>query len=221
MSSSLSVMSKRLVSLGLLRQAGAESFNAVETFGDVLHRTGVAQSHMSVGTERDTGDAGDFLLVEKFIAEVSAAETEARNVREYIERAQWFDTGDAGNLSEPVVHVFATAVKRFDHFADKALVAFQASECAFLRKAGGVGGRVRLNGINRGGDADRCGDVTKAPAGHRVGFAKSVDGDGEIVDFFAQASDARGNRAVIGNFLVDFVGEYEDFFFDGDFGQRE
>ena len=221
MSSSLSVMSKRLVSLGLLRQAGAESFNAVETFGDVLHRTGVAQSHMSVGTERDTGDAGDFLLVEKFIAEVSAAETEARNVREYIERAQWFDTGDAGNLSEPVVHVFATAVKRFDHFADETLVAFQAGERAFLGEAGRIRGRVRLNGINRDGDADRCGDIPAAPAGHRLGFAESVDGDGEIVDFLAQAGETCGNRAIIGNFLVDFVGEHEDFFFNGDFGERE
>ena len=84
--------------LGLRFQGFAEGFDAVETFGDVFHRTGVAQPHVGVGAERDAGDAGDLLLFEQFGAETLRAETEVGNVRQHVKRAHGFDAGDAARL---------------------------------------------------------------------------------------------------------------------------
>ena len=62
-------------------------------------------------------------------------------------------------------------------------------------------------------------DVTEAPSGHSVRFAKTVHREGEVVEFLAKGCDRGVFHSIIDKLFVDFVGEDEDFLFEGNFGQ--
>ena len=64
------------------------------------------------------------------------------------------------------------------------------------------------------------GEVAQTPAGHRIGFAKPVHRNREVVGLGSQRSDADVFGAIISELFVDLVREDEDIFLGGDFGDR-
>ena len=113
----------------------------------------------------------------------------------------------------------AAHVELITHVADDLLVHLQCGKCTILSKAGRIAGGVALNGVDGFGDLLRRGSVAQTPAGHRIGLGEAVDGDGVIVDILAQGSDADVLIAAIDQLLIDFVGQDDDAFTDGDVGQ--
>src|SRR6266404_4533277 len=194
---------------GLPLQALAKSFDAVETLLDVLHRTGVAEAHVRIAAESDAGNCRDFLFIQQLRTESGRVEAELGDIRQHIERAHRFHAGDTRNLREPIVHVCATFGERRDHLPDERLVALQSRKRAFLRKTGRVRSRMRLNGVDCGGDVLRCGDVAETPAGHPVRLADAIDGDCQVVNRASQGREADKLGAVIDDLLVNFVRQHE------------
>ena len=146
-------------------------------------------------------------------------EAERADVREDIESTLRTNGADALNLGEALEHVLAADVEFLAHVGYALLVAGEGGKRTVLGERAGVRGHVALHGIDRAGDRLGSGEVAEAPTGHGVGFAESVDGDGEVVGFGGDRGDAHMLGAVVGEFLVDFIGEDVDVLLGGDFGE--
>ncbi len=64
---------------------------------------------------------------------------------------------------------------------------------------------MALDRIDRFRDRFRRRQITKTPAGHRVGLAETVHRDREIVSFLGKRRDTHVLRIVVNEFLVNFV----------------
>ena len=71
----------------------------------------------------------------------------------------------------------------------------------------------RINGFSH---CFRRRQITEPPTCHGVGFAESVDGDGEVVRFFRQRRDADMFEVVVNEFLVNLVGQNVNVFLGRD-----
>ncbi len=89
-----------------------------------------------------------------------------------------------------------------------------------MRERGWIRRRVALDGIDRLRHSFRRGEITEPPPGHRVGFAESVDGDGQIVRFFRKRRDADVLGVVVNELFVNFVRQNVNVLAAGDFDNR-
>ena len=96
------------------------------------------------------------------------------------------------------------------------LVALERGERTFLGERARVRRAVALDVVDGFRDRFRRGQITEAPARHRVGFAETVDRDGEVVGFLRKRRDADVFRVVVNKLLVNFVGQNVDVFFGRD-----
>ena len=79
---------------------------------------------------------------------------------------------------------------------------------------------MALNGIDRFGHCFRRGQIPKTPTRHRVGFAKAVDRDCQIVRFLGKRRDAHVLCIVINELLVNFVGQNVNVLLSGNINNR-
>ena len=79
---------------------------------------------------------------------------------------------------------------------------------------------MALQRVDDFGDGLGRAEVTETPTSHGVGFAESVDRDGEVVGFFGERGHADVRGIIIDELLVDLVGKDENVLGECDFDQR-
>ena len=124
----------------------------VEALFDVTHAGGVADAEIVVSAESDTGNCGDFFLVEKAAAEFRGFEAEFGNVRKQVKGAFGIDARNAGHFVEPCVGISTTLGILGKPGRKMILGAVEGRDPSFLSKGGRVAGAVALNGIDGFGD---------------------------------------------------------------------
>ncbi len=83
-----------------------------------------------------------------------------------------------------------------------------------------MGGGVALDGVDRFGEVGGGGHIAETPTGHRVGFAETVNGEGEVVNLLAEGGQGGVFRIVVDQLFVDLVRKDVDLLVQGDLGER-
>ena len=206
-----------------------KGFDGIDPADEGIHGGGEAESDVARCPEGVAADECDVCAFEECGAEVGGIldrgtatkwfSEVAADIKEDVEGAAWFSEGESGDGAESVADVVSAANEFAAHFGDAVLGAIESGECGVLGDAAGVGGLLTLEAVDSGADVFGGKRPADTPAGHGVGFADAVDDDGAFADFFAEGCE--GAECVTGEdeFFVDFVGEDDDVFFDGDIGE--
>ena len=173
-----------------------------------------------VVAEGDARNDGDVMLAEQAVGEVRRAEAELADVHEHVEGALRLDHATRARCAPSRCTMYCRRMSNSSRMSLTALlVALERGERALLREGARVRGAVALDRVDRLRDRLRRAEIAETPAGHRVGFREAVDRDGEIVGA-GQRGDADVLRAVVGELLVDLVGEDQDFLVARDLDDR-
>ena len=99
--------------------------------------------------------------------------------------------------------------------SDEVFASFECSNGAILSEGCRVGGGVALNLGHGLGNRFWSGGIADTPTRHGIGLGETVNGDGEIIQVFAEGCDAGVLGVAIDKVLVNFIGEDDDVLIKG------
>jgi hypothetical protein len=127
---------------------------------------------------------------------------------EHVERAFGLVASDAFSLVQHIHHQIAASFVHHDHFGNRVFRPVEGGHSGGLGDGGGVGGGLALQFVHCLDKLYRRTAETDAPAGHGIGFGAAVHGDGTAAQGRLDLDDGGGFKAVIGELVVDVVGEH-------------
>ena len=129
---------------------------------------------------------------------------------EHVKSAFRLMAGNAFRRVQHVHHQVAAVLVDLHHFNQRVFRPFQRRQGGRLRDGGGIGSGLALQLVHGVDKLHRRAAEADAPAGHGIGLGAAIHGDGARPQTRLHLHDGGGLEAVIGQLVVNIVGEHPD-----------